>query len=157
MLRLAFQTDLTSDPDCHTACPPRPRSLLTGVCLFPQRGVWETLLAALGALIRAEHQQQLLNVRQLLEARVVHHFLLTCQVLQVRFLLSYSLRCFLQLLLLNNSVPWTQICVGLAGEFFSLPSSLPSRIPSNENVFPHALNIEYVLAEDRLCVPELAY
>ncbi|XP_039706298.1 lysosomal-trafficking regulator isoform X1 [Pteropus medius] len=47
-----------------------------------ERGVWETLLAALGALIRAEHQQQLLNVRQLLEARVVHHFLLTCQVLQ---------------------------------------------------------------------------
>ncbi|XP_036091506.1 lysosomal-trafficking regulator isoform X4 [Rousettus aegyptiacus] len=47
-----------------------------------ERGVWEALLAALGALIRAEHQQQVLNVRQLLEARVVHHFLLTCQVLQ---------------------------------------------------------------------------
>lgn len=111
--------------------PPAPRSLLTGACLSPQRGVWEALLAALGALIRAEHQQQVLNVRQLLEARVVHHFLLTCQVLQVRFPLPYSSRCFLELLLFNNSVPWTQICVRLAGEFFSFPASLFSRVPSN--------------------------
>ncbi|XP_036133268.1 lysosomal-trafficking regulator isoform X2 [Molossus molossus] len=45
-------------------------------------GVWETLLAALEVLIRADHQHQMLNVKQLLKARVVHHFLLTCQVLQ---------------------------------------------------------------------------
>ncbi|XP_019602532.2 lysosomal-trafficking regulator isoform X1 [Rhinolophus sinicus] len=47
-----------------------------------EQGVWETLLAALEMLIRADHQQQMLNVKQLLKARVVHHFLLTCQVLQ---------------------------------------------------------------------------
>ncbi|XP_048656352.1 lysosomal-trafficking regulator isoform X3 [Marmota marmota marmota] len=45
-------------------------------------GVWETLLAALEALIRAEHQQQWFNTQQLLKARAVHHFLLMCQVLQ---------------------------------------------------------------------------
>ncbi|XP_066238803.1 lysosomal-trafficking regulator isoform X1 [Saccopteryx leptura] len=45
-------------------------------------GVWETLLAALEVFIRADHQQQLFNIKQLLNARVVHHFLLTCQVLQ---------------------------------------------------------------------------
>ncbi|XP_047376057.1 lysosomal-trafficking regulator isoform X2 [Sciurus carolinensis] len=45
-------------------------------------GVWETLLAALEALIRAEHQQQWFNTQQLLKARAVHRFLLTCQVLQ---------------------------------------------------------------------------
>lgn len=45
-------------------------------------GVWETLLAALEVLIRANHQMQMYNVKQLLKARVVHHFLLTCQVLQ---------------------------------------------------------------------------
>ncbi|EGW00901.1 Lysosomal-trafficking regulator [Cricetulus griseus] len=44
--------------------------------------VWETLLAALEVLIRAEHQQQQFNIKQLLNAHVVHHFLLTCQVLQ---------------------------------------------------------------------------
>uniref|UniRef100_A0A250YM99 Lysosomal-trafficking regulator n=1 Tax=Castor canadensis TaxID=51338 RepID=A0A250YM99_CASCN len=47
-----------------------------------EQGVWETLLAALEVLIRAEHQQQCFNIKQLLRARVVHHFLLTCQVLQ---------------------------------------------------------------------------
>ncbi|XP_036893214.1 lysosomal-trafficking regulator isoform X1 [Sturnira hondurensis] len=45
-------------------------------------GVWATLLAALEVLIRADHPQQMFNVKQLLKARVVHHFLLTCQVLQ---------------------------------------------------------------------------
>ncbi|XP_016055350.1 PREDICTED: lysosomal-trafficking regulator isoform X2 [Miniopterus natalensis] len=45
-------------------------------------GVWETLLAALEVLIRADHLQQMFNIKQLLKARVVHHFLLTCQVLQ---------------------------------------------------------------------------
>ncbi|CAK6442252.1 unnamed protein product [Pipistrellus nathusii] len=45
-------------------------------------GVWEALLAALELLIRADHPQQMFNVKQLLRARVVHHFLLTCQVLQ---------------------------------------------------------------------------
>ncbi|XP_004620422.2 lysosomal-trafficking regulator isoform X1 [Sorex araneus] len=45
-------------------------------------GVWETLLAALEVLIRADHQLQMYNIKQLLKARVVHHFLLTCQVLQ---------------------------------------------------------------------------
>ncbi|XP_036775204.2 lysosomal-trafficking regulator isoform X2 [Manis pentadactyla] len=45
-------------------------------------GTWETLLAALEVLIRGGHHQQMFNVKQLLKARVVHHFLLTCQVLQ---------------------------------------------------------------------------
>ncbi|XP_053461184.1 lysosomal-trafficking regulator isoform X1 [Nycticebus coucang] len=45
-------------------------------------GVWETLLAALEVLIRADHQQQTFNIKQLLKAQVVHQFLLTCQVLQ---------------------------------------------------------------------------
>ncbi|NXC46503.1 LYST regulator, partial [Penelope pileata] len=45
-------------------------------------GVWETLLAALEILIRANHHQQMFNIKQLLKAQVVHHFLLTCQVLQ---------------------------------------------------------------------------
>ncbi|KAB0395902.1 hypothetical protein E2I00_011026 [Balaenoptera physalus] len=44
--------------------------------------VWATLLAALEVLLRADHQQQMFNIKQLLKARVVHHFLLTCQVLQ---------------------------------------------------------------------------
>lgn len=48
-----------------------------------QQGVWETLLAALEILIRANHHQQMFNIKQLLKAQVVHHFLLTCQVLQV--------------------------------------------------------------------------
>ncbi|XP_006872071.1 PREDICTED: lysosomal-trafficking regulator [Chrysochloris asiatica] len=47
-----------------------------------EEGVWETLLAALEILIRADHHQQMFNIKQLLKARVVHHFLLTCQVLQ---------------------------------------------------------------------------
>uniref|UniRef100_A0A8C3M2I6 Lysosomal trafficking regulator n=1 Tax=Chrysolophus pictus TaxID=9089 RepID=A0A8C3M2I6_CHRPC len=47
-----------------------------------KQGVWETLLAALEILIRANHHQQMFNVKQLLKAQVVHHFLLTCQVLQ---------------------------------------------------------------------------
>ncbi|XP_028902841.1 lysosomal-trafficking regulator isoform X2 [Ornithorhynchus anatinus] len=46
------------------------------------QGVWETLLAALEVLIRDNHHQQMFNIKQLLKARVVHHFLLTCQVLQ---------------------------------------------------------------------------
>lgn len=50
---------------------------------FFQQGVWETLLAALEILIRANHHQQMFNIKQLLKAQVVHHFLLTCQVLQV--------------------------------------------------------------------------
>ncbi|XP_043858779.1 lysosomal-trafficking regulator [Dromiciops gliroides] len=47
-----------------------------------EQGVWETLLAALEVLIRANHHLQMFNIKQLLKARVVHHFLLTCQVLQ---------------------------------------------------------------------------
>nr|XP_025864509.1 lysosomal-trafficking regulator isoform X3 [Vulpes vulpes] len=47
-----------------------------------KQGAWETLLAALEVLIRADHHQQVFNIKQLLKARVVHHFLLTCQVLQ---------------------------------------------------------------------------
>uniref|UniRef100_A0A5F8GZ26 Lysosomal trafficking regulator n=1 Tax=Monodelphis domestica TaxID=13616 RepID=A0A5F8GZ26_MONDO len=47
-----------------------------------KQGVWETLLAALEVLIRANHHLQMFNIKQLLKARVVHHFLLTCQVLQ---------------------------------------------------------------------------
>uniref|UniRef100_A0A3B3QSJ6 Lysosomal trafficking regulator n=1 Tax=Paramormyrops kingsleyae TaxID=1676925 RepID=A0A3B3QSJ6_9TELE len=47
-----------------------------------QCGVWETLLAALEILIRVHHPQQMFNICQLLNAQVVHRFLLTCQVLQ---------------------------------------------------------------------------
>ncbi|NXO01255.1 LYST regulator, partial [Rhinopomastus cyanomelas] len=47
-----------------------------------KQGVWETLLTALEILIRGNHQQQMFNIKQLLKAQVVHHFLLTCQVLQ---------------------------------------------------------------------------
>ncbi|XP_058165487.1 lysosomal-trafficking regulator isoform X2 [Dasypus novemcinctus] len=47
-----------------------------------EQGVWETLLGALEVLIRADHHQQMFNIKQLLKAQVVHHFLLTCQVLQ---------------------------------------------------------------------------
>ncbi|KAM9212392.1 lysosomal-trafficking regulator isoform 2-T2 [Dugong dugon] len=47
-----------------------------------EQGVWETLLAALEILIRADHHQQMFNIKQLLKAQVVHHFLRTCQVLQ---------------------------------------------------------------------------
>uniref|UniRef100_A0A0F7Z9T4 Lysosomal-trafficking regulator n=1 Tax=Crotalus adamanteus TaxID=8729 RepID=A0A0F7Z9T4_CROAD len=47
-----------------------------------QQGVWKTLLSALETLIQDNHWQQLFNIKQLLKARVVHHFLQTCQVLQ---------------------------------------------------------------------------
>ncbi|XP_077781904.1 lysosomal-trafficking regulator isoform X3 [Podarcis muralis] len=47
-----------------------------------QPGVWETLLSALEVLIHDDHWQQTFNIKQLLKAQVVHHFLLTCQVLQ---------------------------------------------------------------------------
>ncbi|KAF7710729.1 hypothetical protein HF521_009601 [Silurus meridionalis] len=47
-----------------------------------QRGVWETLLAALEILIREHHPLQVFNIQQLLKAQVVHRFLRTCQVLQ---------------------------------------------------------------------------
>ncbi|XP_062980418.1 lysosomal-trafficking regulator [Elgaria multicarinata webbii] len=47
-----------------------------------QQGVWETLLSALEVLIQDNHWQQMFNIKQLLKARVVHHFLRTCQVLQ---------------------------------------------------------------------------
>ncbi|KAM6916813.1 lysosomal-trafficking regulator isoform 2-T2 [Xenentodon cancila] len=47
-------------------------------------GVWETLLAALEILIRVHHPHQVFNIRQFLNAEVVHRFLLTCQVLQHR-------------------------------------------------------------------------
>ncbi|XP_067381634.1 lysosomal-trafficking regulator isoform X1 [Channa argus] len=45
-------------------------------------GVWEVLLAALEILIRVHHPHQVFNIRQFLKAEIVHHFLLTCQVLQ---------------------------------------------------------------------------
>ncbi|XP_043931740.1 lysosomal-trafficking regulator [Protopterus annectens] len=45
-------------------------------------GVWETLLSALEILIRVGHPQQMFNTKQLLKAKVLHRFLLTCQVLQ---------------------------------------------------------------------------
>ncbi|XP_063773674.1 lysosomal-trafficking regulator isoform X2 [Pseudophryne corroboree] len=47
-----------------------------------EAGVWETLLTALEILIRDNHPHKLFNIKQLLKARVVHHFLLACQVLQ---------------------------------------------------------------------------
>ncbi|KAH0622506.1 hypothetical protein JD844_024875 [Phrynosoma platyrhinos] len=47
-----------------------------------QQGVWEMLLSALEVLIQDNHWQQMFNIKQLLKARVVHHFLRTCQVLQ---------------------------------------------------------------------------
>ncbi|XP_063299447.1 lysosomal-trafficking regulator isoform X3 [Pelobates fuscus] len=45
-------------------------------------GVWETLLTALEILIRDTHPQKVFNIKQLLKARVIHHFLLACQILQ---------------------------------------------------------------------------
>ncbi|XP_056422915.1 lysosomal-trafficking regulator isoform X3 [Hyla sarda] len=45
-------------------------------------GVWETLMTCLEILIRDNHPYKLFNIKQLLKARVVHHFLLACQVLQ---------------------------------------------------------------------------
>lgn len=57
--------------------------LLTIFFLSWQCGVWETLLTALEILIRVHHPHQVFNIRQFLKAEVVHHFLLTCQVLQV--------------------------------------------------------------------------
>ncbi|XP_042325199.1 lysosomal-trafficking regulator isoform X2 [Sceloporus undulatus] len=47
-----------------------------------QQGVWEMLLSALEVLIQDNHWQQMFNIKQLLKARVAHHFLRTCQVLQ---------------------------------------------------------------------------
>ncbi|XP_077201679.1 lysosomal-trafficking regulator isoform X3 [Paroedura picta] len=47
-----------------------------------QQGVWKTLLSVLEILIQDNHWQQMFNIKQLLKAQVVHHFLLTCQVLQ---------------------------------------------------------------------------
>ncbi|XP_039593798.1 lysosomal-trafficking regulator isoform X4 [Polypterus senegalus] len=47
-----------------------------------QSGVWEALLTGLEILIRVNHPQQMFNIKQLLKANVVHHFLRTCQVLQ---------------------------------------------------------------------------
>ncbi|XP_067321110.1 lysosomal-trafficking regulator [Anolis sagrei] len=47
-----------------------------------QQGVWEMLLSSLEVLIRDTHWQQMFNIKQLLKARVVPHFLRTCQVLQ---------------------------------------------------------------------------
>lgn len=69
-----------------------------------QQGVWETLLAALEILIRANHHQQMFNIKQLLKAQVVHHFLLTCQVLQVLPLWNPTL-------CLAN----TRVCLGRVG------------------------------------------
>lgn len=96
-------------------------TVLIGACLFSQQGVWETLLAALEVLIRAEHQQQQFNIKQLLNAHVVHHFLLTCQVLQVLFM--YLPRYLLQLLLFTNPLLCTSRCHRPAnGDFFCLLS-----------------------------------
>ncbi|XP_078239262.1 lysosomal-trafficking regulator isoform X4 [Pogona vitticeps] len=47
-----------------------------------QQGVWEMLLSALEILIQDNHWQQMFNIKQLLKARIVHHFLRMCQVLQ---------------------------------------------------------------------------
>ncbi|OCT80081.1 hypothetical protein XELAEV_1802688916mg, partial [Xenopus laevis] len=47
-----------------------------------ETGVWKNLLAALELLIRDNHPHQMFNIQQLLKGRVVHHFLLACQVLQ---------------------------------------------------------------------------
>lgn len=94
-------------------------TVLIGACLFSQQGVWETLLAALEVLIRAEHQQQQFNIKQLLNAHVVHHFLLTCQVLQVLFM--YLPRYLLQLLLFTNPLLCTSRCHRPANrDFFSV-------------------------------------
>ncbi|KAG8583312.1 hypothetical protein GDO81_008368 [Engystomops pustulosus] len=46
-------------------------------------GVWETLMTSLEILIRDTHPYKLFNIKQLLKAKVVHHFLLGCQVLQM--------------------------------------------------------------------------
>ncbi|XP_066461496.1 lysosomal-trafficking regulator [Eleutherodactylus coqui] len=45
-------------------------------------GVWEALMSSLEILIRDTHPYKLFNIQQLLKAKVVHHFLLACQVLQ---------------------------------------------------------------------------
>ncbi|XP_077145213.1 lysosomal-trafficking regulator [Ranitomeya variabilis] len=44
--------------------------------------VWETLMTCLELLIRDTHPYKVFNIKQLLKAKVVHHFLLACQVLQ---------------------------------------------------------------------------
>lgn len=75
------------------------------MCLFSQQGAWETLLVALEVLIRADHHQQVFNIKQLLKARVVHHFLLTCQVLQVLyFARNFTLGDIFRNYLFSNSV-----------------------------------------------------
>lgn len=93
-------------------------TVLIGACLFSQQGVWETLLAALEVLIRAEHQQQQFNIKQLLNAHVVHHFLLTCQVLQVLFM--YLPKYLLQLLLLLTHCCAHEDFTGLSMGIFSV-------------------------------------
>ncbi|KAM5163021.1 lysosomal-trafficking regulator [Mantella aurantiaca] len=45
-------------------------------------GVWEMLLTSLQILIRDNHPLKVFNIKQFLKARVVHHFLLACQILQ---------------------------------------------------------------------------
>ncbi|XP_018413216.1 PREDICTED: lysosomal-trafficking regulator [Nanorana parkeri] len=47
-----------------------------------EAGVWETLLTSLQILIRDNHPLKVFNIKQFLKARVVHHFLLACQILQ---------------------------------------------------------------------------
>ncbi|KAM4772207.1 lysosomal-trafficking regulator [Rhinophrynus dorsalis] len=47
-----------------------------------ETGVWKKLLSALEILIRDNHPHQMFNIQQLLKAKVVHHFLMACQVLQ---------------------------------------------------------------------------
>ncbi|XP_072265185.1 lysosomal-trafficking regulator isoform X2 [Pyxicephalus adspersus] len=47
-----------------------------------EAGVWETLLTSLQILIRDNHPFKVFNIKQFLRARVVHHFLIACQILQ---------------------------------------------------------------------------
>ncbi|CAI9531593.1 unnamed protein product [Staurois parvus] len=47
-----------------------------------EEGVWEMLLTSLQILIRDNHPLKVFNIKQFLKARVVHHFLLACQILQ---------------------------------------------------------------------------
>ncbi|XP_068087878.1 lysosomal-trafficking regulator isoform X2 [Hyperolius riggenbachi] len=47
-----------------------------------EAGVWETLLTSLEILIRDNHPHKVFNIKQLLKASVVNHFLLACQILQ---------------------------------------------------------------------------
>ncbi|KAM3931239.1 lysosomal-trafficking regulator [Leptodactylus fuscus] len=45
-------------------------------------GVWKTLMTSLEILIRDTHPYKVFNIKRLLKAKVVHHFLLAFQVLQ---------------------------------------------------------------------------